>query len=41
MFTTAEKMIFMNEVDPKILIRIVGEMNSVDLGLDGEQVEKN
>jgi hypothetical protein len=41
MFTTAEKMIFMNEVDPKILIRIVGEMNSVNIDLDGEQVEKN
>lgn len=41
MFTSADKMIFMNEVDPKILIRIVGEMNSVNLELGEDLVEKN
>lgn len=39
MFTMADKMILMNEVDPKVLIRIVGELNNVNL--DGDQVEKN
>lgn len=39
MFTMADKMILMNEVDPKILIRIVGEMNSVNFNL--EDTEKN
>ena len=41
MFTSADKMIFMNEVDPKILIRIVGEMNSVSEELGEDLVEKN
>jgi hypothetical protein len=40
LFTVGDKSTLMNEVDPKVLIRIVGEMNQVDdLGLD--QVEKN
>jgi hypothetical protein len=42
MFTMADKMILMNEVDPKVLIRIVGEMNNVtNLDLDPENAEKN
>jgi hypothetical protein len=41
MFNMADKMIFMNEIDPKVLIRIVGEMNSVSLELDEATVEKN
>ena len=41
MFTSADKMIFMNEVDPKILIRIVGAMNSVSEELGEDLVEKN
>lgn len=42
MFSLMDKVVLMNEVDPKVLIRVVGEMNSVsaeDLGL--ETVEKN
>jgi len=41
MFTIADKMVMLNEVDPKVLIRIVGEMNSVNVDLDQAQVEKN
>jgi hypothetical protein len=41
MFTMADKMILMNEVDPKVLIRIVGEMNSVTQNMDMEETEKN
>jgi hypothetical protein len=41
MFTIADKMVLLNEVDPKVLIRIVGEMNSVNVDLDQAQVEKN
>jgi hypothetical protein len=40
MFTFADKMVFLNEVDPKVLIRVVGEMNSVG-DLDLENAEKN
>lgn len=39
MFNMADKMTLLNEVDPKVLIRVVGEMNNVDLKLD--DVEKN
>ena len=40
MFSSAEKAIFMNEVDPNVIIRIAAEMNNVPLdGLD--EVEKN
>jgi hypothetical protein len=41
MFTVADKMVLLNEVDPKVLIRIVGEMNSVEVDLNQAQVEKN
>jgi len=39
MFTFADKMVLLNEVDPKVLIRVVGEMNQVNLDL--EEAEKN
>jgi hypothetical protein len=29
MFTMPDKMIFMNEVDPSVVIRVVGEMNLI------------
>jgi hypothetical protein len=42
MFTLPDKATFMNEVDPKILIRIVSDMNEVvDEDFDQAQVEKN
>jgi hypothetical protein len=41
MFSVADKMVLLNEVDPKVLIRIVGEMNNVQVDLDAAQVEKN
>lgn len=39
MFSPADKSVFMNEVDPDVLIRVVGEMNNVDI--DMESVAKN
>lgn len=42
MFNFADKAALLNEVDPKVLIRVVGEMNSIaeeDLG--GDAVAKN
>jgi hypothetical protein len=42
MFTPMDKIVFMNEVDSNILIRIVGEMNIANSQfLDGAEVEKN
>ena len=42
MFTMPDKMVFMNEVDPKVIIRVVSEMNdSSDEDFDQAQVEKN
>lgn len=42
MFNMADKVTLLNEVDPRILIRIVGQMNDVgDDLLDQEQLEKN
>lgn len=41
MFTQADKPTFLNEVDPKVLIRIVSEMNNIDLDLSEAAVEKN
>lgn len=41
MFNIAEKVIFMNEVDPNIIIRVVGEMNAAVNDKDLETVEKN
>lgn len=42
MFGLADKVVLMNEVDPKVLVRVVGEMNSItpeELGIG--EVEKN
>ena len=40
MFTMADKVILMNEVDPTVIIRIVGDMNkNIEEGED--EVEKN
>jgi hypothetical protein len=42
MFNFADKAALLNEVDPKVLIRIVGEMNSISAEeLDLENAEKN
>lgn len=42
MFTVADKAAFMNEVDPNVIIRIVGEMNIANAEtLDGDLVAKN
>jgi len=42
MFTMPEKMIFMNEVDPQVIIRVVGEMNVTSQEItDRAEVEKN
>ena len=40
MFKPADKMIFMNESDPDVLIRVVGEMNAIDFD-SLEDAEKN
>ena len=42
MFTMPDKATFMNEVDPKVIIRVVAEMNEVtEEDFNQEQVEKN
>lgn len=41
MFSFADKMTLLNEVDPRVLIRVVGEMNQVNNLLEQDQVEKN
>jgi hypothetical protein len=41
MFVPADKATLLNEVDPKILIRIVGEINDVNVNLDEVSIEKN
>lgn len=41
MFMQADKVVLLNEVDPKVLIRVVGEMNNVSIDLSAEEVEKN
>jgi hypothetical protein len=42
MFTMPDKMIFMNEVDPTVIIRVVSDMNNVaEEDYDQAQVEKN
>jgi hypothetical protein len=41
MFQSADKVVFMNEVDPNVLIRVVGDMNTtVEIPLQ-DDVEKN
>jgi hypothetical protein len=39
MFNMPDKMVFMNEVDPSIIIRIASEINNVPLTMD--EAEKN
>lgn len=39
MFSMPDKMIFMNEVDPAVIIRVAAEINNVELPMD--EVEKN
>lgn len=41
MFNIAEKAIFMNEVDPNVLIRVVSEINTASVVGTLEQAEKN
>lgn len=42
MFTKIQKPVFMNEVDPAVFVRVVGEMNANSGGnIDIEEVEKN
>lgn len=42
MFGPMDKVVFMNEVDPNVIIRIVGEMNIAAMQFnDGAEVEKN
>lgn len=42
MFAMPDKVVLMNEVDPAVLIRVVGQMNSIDVdGLGLDQAEKN
>lgn len=42
MFTMPDKMVFMNEVDPQVIIRVVGDMNvAVNDGMSEAEVEKN
>lgn len=41
MFTIADKMTFLNEVDPAVIIRVVGEINDSNAEASLEQVEKN
>jgi hypothetical protein len=41
MFAMADKQIFLNEVDPQVLIRVVGEINSLYDDQTLETVEKN
>jgi hypothetical protein len=42
MFTTVDKVTLMNEVDPNVVIRVVGEINAItEFSGDIEAVEKN
>ena len=42
MFTPMDKVVFMNEVDPNVVIRVVGEMNLANMQFSNqEEVEKN
>jgi len=42
MFTPMDKVVFMNEVDPNVVIRVVGEMNLANMQFNNqEEVEKN
>ena len=42
MFNSLDKAVFMNEVDPAVLVRVVGALNKVDDDVnDLEEIEKN
>lgn len=41
MFTMVDKPILLNEVDPKVLVRVVADMNANNVDLDLGEVEKN
>lgn len=41
MFNPADKVVFMNEVDPAVLIRVVGDMNTAAEVPTQDEVEKN
>jgi hypothetical protein len=42
MFAMPDKMIMMNEVDPNVIIRVVGEINNANADIDSvEDAEKN
>lgn len=41
MFTIADKMTFLNEIDPEVIIRVVSEINSQNADVSMEAVEKN
>jgi hypothetical protein len=41
MFQPADKVVFMNEVDPQVLIRVVGEINNFNVETAGDDIEKN
>ena len=41
MFTQADKPTFLNEVDPKVIIRVVSEMNNASFNLAEEDIAKN
>jgi hypothetical protein len=41
MFAQAEKPVLMNEVDPAVIIRVVGEINQVNNEAGLDEVEKN
>lgn len=41
MFTQADKPTFLNEIDPKVIIRLVGDMNTLSFNFAEEDVAKN
>jgi hypothetical protein len=41
MFTQADKPTFLNEIDPRVIIRVVGEMNTQSFNPAEEDVAKN
>jgi len=41
MFQASDKVVFMNEVDPQVLIRVVGEINNYDVESASGDIEKN
>lgn len=41
MFTIADKPTFLNEIDPKVIIRLVGEMNNASFNIAEDDLAKN